>query len=199
MYKEYLENQENLKKAYIELLKIIIEEKNYNEEKLELLLSIGKNIILMNEAMSLSITECTFQNNNYNILSKLLEILEEETDEKWNLDYCSKTSDNDKIVLFLVIKKEELPLDFISTKSYEELHHKAQFGNKTKDYIIYDEIQGSWFELGYYLTKTKPYLHKFFKIDYNFSANYPMLQEEIINMVMNSYKTNYKKVKNQKK
>ena len=94
-YKEYLKKQETLKKAYIDLLEIIMEEKSYNEENLELLLSIGKSILIMKEALFITIKECTFKNNNYNILTKLIERLETETDENWNLDYFAKTNNND--------------------------------------------------------------------------------------------------------
>ena len=98
MYKEYLKKQETLKKAYIDLLEIIMEEKSYNEENLELLLSIGKSILIMKEALFITIKECTFKNNNYNILTKLIERLENETDENWNLDYFAKTNNNDKYI-----------------------------------------------------------------------------------------------------
>ena len=199
MYKEYLKKQKTLKKAYIDLLEIIMEEKSYNEEHLELLLSIGKSMLVMKEALFITIKECTFKNNNYNILKRLLERLETETDEKWNLDYFTKTNNNDQEVTFIVLKKEDYPLDFIATQSYEELHKQAEFGNTTEDYLIYEEKQNQTFELGYYLTSSKPHLQKFFKEGYNFSTNYSMLQEEIINMVMNSYEINYKKLKQRKK
>lgn len=199
MYKEYLKKQETLKKAYIDLLEIIMEEKSYDEKNLELLLSIGKSIIIMDEALFITIKECTFKNNNYNILTKLIERLENETDEKWNIDYFSKTNDNNKVVSFIIIKKEDFPLDFIKTQSYKKLHKQAESGNIAEDYLIYEEKQTTWFELGYYLTKSKPNIQKFFKNGYSFSTKYSMLQEEIINMVMNSYEINYKKLKQRKK
>lgn len=198
MYKEYLKKQETLKKAYIDLLEIIMEEKSYNEEHLELLLSIGKSMLVMKEALFITIKECTFKNNNYNILKRLLERLETETDEKWNLDHFIKANNN-KEVAFIVLKKEDYPLDFIGTQSYEKLHKQAEFGNKTEDYLIYEEKQNPSFRLEYYLTKSKPHLQKFFKEGYNFSTNYSMLQEEIVDMVMKSYEINYKKLKQRKK
>ncbi len=198
MYKKYLNKQETLKKAYINLLEIIMEEKSYNEENLELLLSIGKSILVMREALFITIKECTFQNNNYSIITKLLNLLESETGEKWNLDFFKKENNN-KEITFIVLKKEGYPLDFIGTQSYKELHKQIESGNTQEDYLIYEENQNQYFDLGIYLTKSKPYLQRFFKKGYKFSSYYSLLQEDLTNSVMNSYETNYKKIKQRKK
>lgn len=198
MYKEYLKKQETLKKAYIDLLEIIMEEKSNNEKHLELLLSIGKSILIMREALFITIRECTFQNNNYSIITKLLNTLEFETEESWNLDFFRKTN-NDKEITFIVLKKEDYPIDFIGTQSYEELHKQAEFGNTQEDYLIYEENQNQYFDLGIYLTKSKPYLQRFFKKGYKFSSYYSILQDKLTNTVMNSYEINYKKLKQRKK